>query len=136
MGVSWEEYALNIASAAAERSERHLPKSWSVRSQRKEYGCSCWINGLAPGKDVSYGFLQNRNHRRPYMIHAEVNCLSLVKRGEVKILACTLLPCSSCATMIAGYGIEKVVYKEIYKRDTSALEIFKFYEIDCIQYEN
>lgn len=68
------------------------------------------------------------------MIHAEVNCLSLVKRGEVKMLACTLLPCSSCAAMIAAYGVEKVVFKEIYNRDKSGLEIFKFYGIECIQY--
>ena len=136
MRVSWEEYALNIASAAAERSEDIYQKVGACALNEKNMVVAVGYNGLAQGKDVSYGFLQNRNHRRPYMIHAEVNCLSLVKRGEVKILACTLLPCSSCATMIAGYGIEKVVYKEIYKRDTSALEIFKFYEIDCIQYEN
>ena len=136
MRVSWEEYALNIASAAAERSEDIYQKVGACALNEKNMVVAVGYNGLAPGKDVSYGFLQNRNHRRPYMIHAEVNCLSLVKMGEVKILACTLLPCSSCATMIAGYGIEKVVYKEIYKRDTSALEIFKFYEIDCIQYEN
>ena len=70
------------------------------------------------------------------MIHAEVNCLSLVKKGEVKMLASSLLPCSSCATMIAAYGVEKVIYKEIYKRDKSALEIFDFYDIKCIQHED
>ena len=91
-------------------------------------------NGLATGKKPSHRFFQNRNHRRPFMIHAEVNCLSLVKRGEVKMLAVTLLPCSSCATMIAAYGVEKVIYKEIYKRDKSALEIFNFYDIECTQY--
>ena len=50
------------------------------------------------------------------------------------MLAVTLLPCSSCATMIAAYGVEKVIYKEIYKRDKSALEIFNFYDIECTQY--
>ena len=136
MRVSWEEYALNIATAAAERSEDVYQKVGACALNEKNMVVAVGYNGLAPGKDVSYGFLKNRNHRRPYMIHAEVNCLSLVKRGEVKILACTLLPCCYCATMIAAYGIEKVVYREIYKRDTSALEIFKFYEIDCIQYES
>jgi dCMP deaminase len=69
------------------------------------------------------------------MIHAEANALSLVNRGEGIILACTLLPCSSCATLIAGHGIKKVVYKETYKRDMSALEIFDFYNITCEQLE-
>ena len=67
------------------------------------------------------------------MIHAEVNCLSLVKRGEVNLLASTLLPCSSCATMIAAYGVKKVVYEEVYHRDTAALDIFNFYEINCVK---
>ena len=70
------------------------------------------------------------------MIHAEVNCLSLFKKGEAQMLAVTLLPCSSCATMIAGYGISKVIYRDVYERDTSALEILDFYNIECIKYGN
>ena len=93
-------------------------------------------NGLASGKDVSYDFWRNRDHRRKFMIHAEVNCLSLFKKGEAEVLAVTLLPCSSCATMIAGYGISKVIYGDTYERDTVALEIFEFYKIECIKYGN
>ena len=133
MRVSWEEYALNIASAAAERSEDIYQKVGACALNEKNMVVAVGYNGLAPGKDVSYGFLQNRNHRRPYMIHAEVNCLSLVKRGEVKLLAVTLLPCSSCATLIASYDIPKVVYGEIYERDMKSLEIFDFYDIECVK---
>ena len=64
------------------------------------------------------------------MIHAETNLLSLFKKGDCKLLACTLLPCSCCATMIAAYQIKKVVYKEIYERDSKAFEIFDFYGIE------
>ena len=67
------------------------------------------------------------------MIHAEANCLSLVKRGEVTLLAVTLLPCASCATLIASYDIPKVVYAEVYERDMKALEIFDFYDIECVK---
>ncbi len=70
------------------------------------------------------------------MIHAEVNCLSLFKKGEAQMLAITLLPCSACATMIAGYGISTVIYRDVYERDTSALEILDFYNIECIKYGN
>jgi dCMP deaminase len=134
MRLSWEEYALNIASTASERSEDLHQKVGACALNDKNMVVAIGYNGLAPGKDVSYGFMKNRNHRRLFMIHAEANCLSLVKRGQVKMLASTLLPCSSCATMIAAYGIERVIYKEVYKRDLSALEIFEFYKIDCIKY--
>jgi len=63
------------------------------------------------------------------MIHAEANCLSLFKSGECKLLAVTLMPCSSCATLIAGYQIQRVVYLELYKRDEKAIEILDFYGI-------
>jgi dCMP deaminase len=87
-------------------------------------------NGLASGKNVAAAFWKDRDERRKYMIHAEVNCLSLFKRDEAEILAVTTLPCSSCAAMIVSYGIKRVIYEEDYKRDDVALEIFKFYKIE------
>lgn len=35
--------------------------------------------------------------------------------------------------MIAGYGIPTVVYRDDYKLDEGAREIFKFYNIDLLQ---
>ena len=136
MRPSWEEYALKIASTVAERSEDMYQKVGACVLNDKNMVIAVGYNGLAPGKKVGYQFLRNRNHRRPYMIHAEVNYLSLIKRGEGKLLACTLLPCSYCATMIAAYGIEKVVYNQIYKMDKKGLEIFDFYGIECVRYGN
>jgi len=136
MRVSWEQYALNIASTAAERSEDIYQKVGACALNEKNMVIAVGYNGLAPGKDASHAFFRNRSFRRPFMIHAEVNCLSLIKRGEVKMLASTLLPCCACAAMIAAYGISKVVYREIYKRDESGLEIFNFYGIECIRHAN
>ena len=136
MRPSWENYALKIASAAAERSEDIYQKVGACVLNDENMVIAVGYNGLASGKKVSHEFLSDRNRRRPYMIHAEANCLGLIKRREGKLLACTLLPCSYCATMIAAYGIEKVVYKEIYKMDKKALEIFDFYDIECIKYGN
>jgi deoxycytidylate deaminase len=38
--------------------------------------------------------------------------------------------------MISAYGIKKVVYKEVYLRDTQALKIFDLNNIECIQLSN
>ena len=67
------------------------------------------------------------------MIHAEANCMSLFKKGEARLIAVTLLPCSYCATMKAAYGIPLVVYSEEYERDVQAREIFNFYKIELDQ---
>lgn len=131
--ISWEEYALRIAEVASLRSEDRFVKVGSCALDCSNRVIGVAYNGLASGIKVDESFWKDRDARRPYMIHAEVNLLSLFKRGECSLLACTLLPCSCCASMIAAYGIKKVVYKDTYFRDDKALDIFKFNGISCEQ---
>ena len=129
--MSWDQYALQLAQTAATRSEDPYFKVGACALGNDNKVLSLGYNGLASGKDVDDAFWDDRDARRPYMIHAEANCLSLFKSGECRLLAVTLLPCSYCATMIAAYKIPNVIYAEIYERDTTALDIFDFYGIDC-----
>ena len=133
MRISWQEYALNIAKTASERSEDPFMKVGACALNKDNMVLAVGYNGLATGKKVDERFWRVRSKRRPYMIHAEANCLSLVKRGEVDLLAVTLLPCASCATLIASYNIPTVVYGQEYERDMKALEIFDFYGINCVK---
>jgi dCMP deaminase len=128
--LSWEEYALSLAKTASERSEDPYQKVGACALNERHMVLALGYNGLAPGKDVQRDFWNDRDRRRTYMIHAEANCLSLCKGGGVSLLASTLLPCSYCATMIAAYGVKKVVYGEEYHRDTLAKSIFDFYNIE------
>ena len=131
--LSWENYALRIAEVASLRSEDPYKKVGACALDFHNRVIGVAYNGLAPGVDVTGSFWTDRDKRRPYMIHAETNLLSLFKRGECNLLACTLLPCSCCASMISAYGIKKVVYKELYNRDTMAINIFEFNGIICEQ---
>ena len=131
--ICWEEYALRIAEAASLRSEDIYVKVGACALDFSNRVIGVAYNGLASGIQTTEEFWSNRDYRRPYMIHAEANLLSLVKRGECRLLACTLLPCSCCASMISAYGIEKVVYKDVYYRDPVALQIFEFNNIECAQ---
>jgi|TARA_R110001583_G_scaffold51285_2_gene160226 dCMP deaminase len=133
MRISWEDYALDLAKTASQRSEDPHMKVGACALNKQNMVLALGYNGLAPRKEVMDFFWKDRDLRRPYMIHAEANCLSLVKRGEVSLLAVTLLPCASCATLIASYDIPEVVYGETYERDTKALEIFDFYGIKCVK---
>ena len=131
--INWEEYALGIAEVASLRSEDPHRKVGACALNYQNMVVGVGYNGLAPGVEVLDRFWEDRDERRKYMIHAEANCLSLCKRGEVRLLVVTLLPCSHCATMIAGYGVEEVYYKDLYERDDKALEIFDFYSIKISQ---
>lgn len=131
---SWSEYALDIAKAAAKRSE-DLVKVGACALDFDNRVVAVAYNGLAAGHPAPPGFFHpdNRDARRPYMLHAEVNLLSLVKRGEVRLVACTMLPCSSCAAMLAAYGVQEVVYEKAYTRDPVGLDILRFYGIRVSQ---
>lgn len=131
--ISWEEYAIRIAEVASLRSEDPYVKVGACALDFSNRVIGVAYNGLASEINVKPSFWDDRDARRPYMIHAEVNLLSLFKRGECKLLACTLLPCSCCASMIASYGIKNVVYKDNYYRDQKAYEIFEFNGIKCDQ---
>ena len=133
--ITWEEYALRIAEVASLRSEDPYTKVGACALDHSNRVIGVAYNGLASGIVAEPSFWTDRDKRRPFMIHAEVNLLSLFKRNQCKLLACTLLPCSCCATMIAAYGIKNVVYKEEYLRDNKALEIFRFNGIKCKQIE-
>ena len=131
MRASWHEYALALANTAALRSEDPYRKVGACALDFNNRVLAVGYNGLVSGKKVDDDFWEDRNTRRPYMIHAEANCLSLFTRGECSILAVTLLPCSSCATLISGYDIKVVIYRDDYKRDDKALDIFSFYDVEC-----
>jgi len=133
--VTWDEYAINLAESAAKRSEDPYQQVGACALNEDKMVVGLGYNGLASGKNVQEKeFWLDRDNRRKYMIHAETNCLSLCKRGEVETLAVTLLPCSYCATMISAYGVKRVIYKEEYSRDLNALKIFEFYSIDLLKY--
>jgi dCMP deaminase len=135
MRPTWVEYALRLAEAAALRSEDLYVQvgACALDSDNRVLGVA--YNGLAPGTTMSDYFWADRDGRRPYIIHAECNLLSLFKRGEGQLIACTLLPCPCCARQIVAHGIKKVVYRDTYTKDTGALDIFKFYNIECKKIE-
>ena len=128
--ISWERYALQIAKVASLRSEDPYVKVGACGLNKENRVIGVAYNGLASGKTVDPIFWKDRDKRRPFMIHAEANLLSLFQKNECHLLACTLLPCSSCATLIAAHGIKKVVYNNLYNKDLKGLEIFDFYGIE------
>lgn len=133
MRIDWKEYALRLAEVAKLRSEDPYMQVGACALSEDNRVIACGYNGLVQGKIVDPSFWQDRDLRRPFMIHAETNLLSLCKRGEVKLIASTLLPCTSCAQSIAAYGVKEVVFNEIYQRDAQAVEIFEFYKITLTQ---
>jgi dCMP deaminase len=132
--ISFEELAINIATECAKRSEDLHKKVGCCILNKEGRVLSTGYNGLLPKVNMNESFWLDRDLRRKYVIHAEINALSRIKREEEPyILATTLLPCSACASNIASYGIKKVIYKEDYHMDKGSFDIFNFYKIELIK---
>lgn len=129
--LNWEEYAMELAKTASLRSEDPFCKVGACALSHDNRVLGVAYNGLKSGKDVDQEFWKDRDKRRPFMIHAESNLLSLFTRNQCKILAVTLLPCASCARLICAWNIEKVIYIEEYNNSEAeySKEIFDFYKI-------
>ena len=107
---NWPETAMRLAFDIAEyRSEDPYVQVGAV-AIKFDKGIVVGYNGAPSGVDIDW---TNRDERRPYVLHAEENVLSNVKRGEVDILAVTHLPCSRCMGTIAQKGIKTVYYHGI-----------------------
>jgi len=70
-------------------------------------------------------------------IHAEINALIKLdyNNPKKKTLFITLSPCRQCAKAIINGGIDRVVYKDVY-RDTSGIELLREHKIKTNHYSS
>jgi dCMP deaminase len=107
--LTWDQYALNLASAAASRSEDPHRQVGTALLRADHSVASVGYNGAPPGVEIDWA---DRDARRAKVIHAEANALRWVRPGEVALLATTMMPCASCILLAAAYGVPRVVYTE------------------------
>lgn len=130
MRISFEEMAINIADVVKERSEDPYKKVGACILNKEGRVLSIGYNGLLSKQKVKNKFWENRDKRRKFIIHAEINALASISRYDNPyVLASSLLPCSTCAINICAHGIKNVFYSEEYNKDILAYEIFDFYKV-------
>lgn len=105
--LTWDQYALNLAHAAASRSEDPYHQVGVALMRADHTIAAVGYNGAAPGVDIDWS---DRDSRRVHVIHAEANALRYVRPGEVHTLASTMMPCHQCVLLMSSYGITRVVY--------------------------
>ena len=115
------EYAMALAHVASLRSEDPFRKVGAVAIDFDNRVIGTAYNGLAPGYNAAPDFWSDRDDRRKYMLHAEVNLCSLFTRGNVRLVACTTKPCTSCMQMLCAYGVKDVYYRDDYPESEANL---------------
>ncbi len=107
--LSWDQYGLNIAHAAASRSEDPYHQVGVALLRPDHSIAAVGYNGAPSGVDIDWS---DRDNRRRVVIHAEANALRYVTPGEVGTLVSTMMPCGSCILLMSAYEIKRVVYQD------------------------
>lgn len=134
--LSWDEYFMGIARAAATRStcDRKQVGAILVRDRTiLSTGYNGSIRGLPHCDEV--GHMMENGHCVA-TIHAEANAIIQAARNGVSIdgatLYCTASPCWSCFKMLANAGVGRICYAEFY-RDERTLEVAAQLGIELVQ---
>lgn len=114
----WDEYGMLLAYAASKRSPDPYISVGAAAFREDRRTVSTGYNGALPGVELDWS---DREARRPFVIHAEYNCLKYAEKGIVHYLYVTMLPCSKCLDIISEHGVKEVIYDQLYHRDHSSL---------------
>jgi dCMP deaminase len=123
----WHLYGMSLAHIAALRSEDPFCKVGAAGLRDDHSLVATGYNGAPSGVYINW---EDRDARRPYVCHAEMNCLKYSRPREIDTLYVTMSPCMSCLTNIATYGIKRVVYSSVYDKDRTPLDAAKKFNID------
>jgi dCMP deaminase len=119
--ISIPEYAMALAHVASMRSEDPFRKVGAVAIDFDNRVIGTAYNGLAAGYDAGPEFWSDRDERRKYMLHAEINLCSLFTRASVRLVACTTKPCTSCMQALVAHGVREVYYRDEYEASEADL---------------
>ena len=101
----WPTWALGLAETAALRSEDPYVQVGAVALRYDWSVVGVGYNGLPAGVDVPADFWDDRDGRRPFMIHAEVNALRYATATDVARVVTTHIPCAACVSVLGSYHI-------------------------------
>lgn len=130
---SVEEYAMSIAHVASTRSEDPFNKVGAVALTSDNRVIATAYNGLPPKFIPPAGFFDNRDSRLKFMVHAEQNLCSLIKRYDATWIATTVMPCPSCLMLLIAHGINRIYFNRVYERThADSLEIAHVFNIQLL----
>jgi dCMP deaminase len=121
-------WALELAQVAASMSEDPYKKVGAVAIRPDNSIAAVSYNGTPPSIEIDWS---DRDERRQYVIHAEMNLMRFIKPHECNKVALTLSPCVDCLKNLVAYGIQDVYFLEKYQNSDYNLvdKIARMYKI-------
>lgn len=110
---SWDQRFLKLANEVATWSKDPEVKVGAVLVSPDRYTIVPGFNGFPRGLEDKKEWLQHKETKNSFMLHAEVNAvLNAGTRPVGWTLYCTRHPCVDCAKHIAQAGVTTVVCPE------------------------
>lgn len=131
---SWDEYFIQILDATAARSTCDRGRSGAVlvdgNNQLRTTGYVGAPAGFPHCDDIGHLWSQTTPRHCIRTIHAEQNAIVAAARCGAQVyggtLYCTMEPCYTCAMMVIGLGIHRVIAKHPYHGAKRTREAFHF----------
>jgi len=116
--ISWDEYFMGIAELSGRRSKDPKTKVGACIVRDNKI-LSIGYNGLPRGMcDSEFDWL-NKEHKKDFVVHAELNAILNTSVNLVESsLYITLFPCTECSKAIVQSGIKKIFYTSDKKNGT------------------
>ena len=135
---SWDQYFMNLARLAGERSTCDRAHVGAVVVNKEHRIVATGYNGSVGRKTPhcsDIGHVMRDGHCIATQ-HAELNCISYCAKEGIALGGCTIyvthFPCLNCTNAIIQSGIENIYYGEAYRVDDFALHLL---DINGINYK-
>lgn len=123
----WDRWFLGMAYYVSTASKDPSTKVGSVIVDSQRRIVSTGYNGFPQGIEDTDERLNDRELKYKIIIHGELNALMFAERPVIGCtLYVTLMPCSTCASMVIRSGIKRVVAP--YSDNPRWIENFKITE--------
>ena len=104
-------WLMEIANVTASRSEDPHVKVGAVAVRQDYTVIGHGYNGVPPDVELDAPTWADRDARRPFIVHAEINAIRYARPGEVWSIVTTHIPCEHCMNVLGSYAISVVVYE-------------------------
>lgn len=132
---SWNEYFMNLAKLAAERSSCDRANVGAVIVNKDNRIIATGYNGSVGSKTPHCDEIGHtmRDGHCIATLHAELNCISYCAKEGIPLKGSTIyvthFPCLNCTKALIQSGIVRIIYHEAYRVDDYAVELMKLNDI-------
>ena len=134
---SWDDYFLQIADLVASRATCRRLKVGAILVKDRKIISTGYCGAPKKMPDCFEAGCLMRDDHCVRTVHAEINTVAQAAFHGVStkdsILYANWLPCYNCAKVLINAGVNKIVYREIYRPDPETKKLLKQAKVKLVR---